>query len=364
MAAGRAGYSRIYFLARDRAGPPGITAISNWSSLADAFARQPGPLIIAHAAILAEPEWLARLVDTQPAPATWAAIPHKMIVLAAAAVADAIVALEADKGAYDLTAAQQRLTQRFGAPVAIPAAIDPLVVMTLADVDDAEWRLLRRTRQGHRRVHGAARRAADFAANCPPSGVHWYHAKPNHLTLGWHRPVRRALFLSPYWLWQTVGALLFLAHSILDGCDGELARLKFQESRFGGIIDYWGDNVVHIAVFACMAVGWCLSIGEHGHYCLASRQALGNLGSAWFVYWRVMRPKNTMVRFLPQLRLFPARPSHECLMPLRAAILSTSCSFLLCSGSRTGFSSLPLPAHRYFYCYCYSLRCANASRRA
>jgi hypothetical protein len=90
VAAGRAGYSRIYFLARDRAGPPGITAISNWSSLADAFTRQPGPLIIAHAAILAEPEWLARLIDTQPAPAKWAAITHKMIVLAAAAVADAI----------------------------------------------------------------------------------------------------------------------------------------------------------------------------------------------------------------------------------------------------------------------------------
>ena len=36
------------------------------------------------------------------------------------------------------------------------------------------------------------------------------------------------------------GALLFLLHSILDGCDGELARLKFQESRWGGAARFLG----------------------------------------------------------------------------------------------------------------------------
>ena len=143
VAAGRAGFTRIYFLARDQAAPPGVTAISGWSSLADAFALQPGPLIIAHAAILAEPDWLARLAETQTGPARWAAMPHKIILIAASAVADALAALDADKGAYDLTAAQARLTRHFGTPAAIPAAIDPLVVTTVADVDDAEWRLLR-----------------------------------------------------------------------------------------------------------------------------------------------------------------------------------------------------------------------------
>jgi phosphatidylglycerophosphate synthase len=98
-------------------------------------------------------------------------------------------------------------------------------------------------------------------------------------------------FLSAHWLWQTVGAFLFLAHSILDGCDGELARLRFQESRFGGIIDYWGDNVVHIVVFACMAIGWSLAIGASWPLLLGAAAALGNLGSAWFVYWRMMHTK-------------------------------------------------------------------------
>ena len=76
-------------------------------------------------------------------------------------------------------------------------------------------------------------------------------------------------FLSSSPAYQLTGALLFLLHSILDGCDGELARLKFMESPHGAILDFWGDNVVHVAVFACMAVGlsfaqdatWPLALG-------------------------------------------------------------------------------------------------------
>ena len=80
-------------------------------------------------------------------------------------------------------------------------------------------------------------------------------------------------FLSALWYWQTVGALLFLLHSIVDGCDGELARLRFQESRFGGILDFWGDNIVHVGIFACIAVGWALLFSrELGHCCSALRQ--------------------------------------------------------------------------------------------
>lgn len=67
-------------------------------------------------------------------------------------------------------------------------------------------------------------------------------------------------FLSSSPAYQLTGALLFLAHSILDGCDGELARLKFLESRGGALLDYWGDNLVQVAVFASIAIGWSLAI--------------------------------------------------------------------------------------------------------
>ena len=74
-------------------------------------------------------------------------------------------------------------------------------------------------------------------------------------------------FLSSSPAYQLTGALLFLLHSILDGCDGELARLKFMESPHGAILDFWGDNVVHVAVFACMSVG--LSFAQEAPWPLA-----------------------------------------------------------------------------------------------
>ena len=74
-------------------------------------------------------------------------------------------------------------------------------------------------------------------------------------------------FLSGAPAYQLTGALLFLLHSILDGCDGELARLKFMESPHGAILDFWGDNVVHVAVFACMSVG--LSFAQEATWPLA-----------------------------------------------------------------------------------------------
>jgi phosphatidylglycerophosphate synthase len=98
-------------------------------------------------------------------------------------------------------------------------------------------------------------------------------------------------FLSSSAAYQLTGALLFLAHSILDGCDGELARLKFQESRWGGLIDFWGENVVHAAVFSGMAAGWSLSARAGWPLLLGALAVLGSVGSAWVAYWHTMRKK-------------------------------------------------------------------------
>jgi phosphatidylglycerophosphate synthase len=95
-------------------------------------------------------------------------------------------------------------------------------------------------------------------------------------------------FLRPTAGSETIGALLFLLHSILDGCDGELARLRFQESRFGGLLDFWGDNVVHAAVFSVMAAGWSRETRAPWPLLLGAAAVLGTLASAFFVYRRTM----------------------------------------------------------------------------
>jgi len=90
---------------------------------------------------------------------------------------------------------------------------------------------------------------------------------------------------------QFTGGMLFLTHSILDGCDGELARLKFQESRWGGLLDFWGDNLVHIVIFLCMGLGWSFSLQSSWPLWLSASAILGTLGSAWTVYRQTMQPK-------------------------------------------------------------------------
>jgi phosphatidylglycerophosphate synthase len=87
-------------------------------------------------------------------------------------------------------------------------------------------------------------------------------------------------FLSQASVMQTIGALLFLAHSVLDGCDGELARLKFLESRAGALLDFWGDNSVHVAVFACMGLGWSLAAGDGWPLVLAAVTIVSALATA------------------------------------------------------------------------------------
>jgi phosphatidylglycerophosphate synthase len=59
----------------------------------------------------------------------------------------------------------------------------------------------------------------------------------------------------PSQVWQVLGSLLFLLSTIIDGCDGEIARLTFQESEFGAKLDVIMDNVVHLFLFPSIALG-------------------------------------------------------------------------------------------------------------
>ena len=93
-------------------------------------------------------------------------------------------------------------------------------------------------------------------------------------------------------LWQILGSILFLTHSIMDGCDGEIARIKFSESRLGGLLDFWGDNVVHSVVFIAIAWEWWNRTRAFFPLLLAMFAVLGCLASAGMVYWKTMRFKN------------------------------------------------------------------------
>jgi phosphatidylglycerophosphate synthase len=100
-------------------------------------------------------------------------------------------------------------------------------------------------------------------------------------------------FLSAAPAWQLTGALLFLAHSILDGCDGELARLKFLESRHGAVLDFWGDNIVHFAVFSAMAVGWARHAHSAWPLVIGAVAVASAAGTAAFMFKRFVEDRAT-----------------------------------------------------------------------
>jgi len=63
------------------------------------------------------------------------------------------------------------------------------------------------------------------------------------------------LLAQPSHFWPVLGGLLFLVSTIIDGCDGEIARLTFQETTFGAKCDLVMDSVVHVFLFPSIALG-------------------------------------------------------------------------------------------------------------
>ena len=62
-----------------------------------------------------------------------------------------------------------------------------------------------------------------------------------------------------------IGALLSVWASILDGCDGEVARLKLQVSKFGCWLETVCDYLYYIFIFAGMSLGLARSRGTDAY---------------------------------------------------------------------------------------------------
>lgn len=67
-----------------------------------------------------------------------------------------------------------------------------------------------------------------------------------------------------YWNMLTGAVLSWLA-SVLDGCDGEVARLKLQESAFGCWLETVCDNLYYLFIFAGMTIGVVRSSGNRSY---------------------------------------------------------------------------------------------------
>jgi phosphatidylglycerophosphate synthase/choline kinase len=75
------------------------------------------------------------------------------------------------------------------------------------------------------------------------------------------------------------GAVLSVVASILDGSDGEVARLKLQSSKFGCWLETVCDYLYYLFVFGGMAIGLTKSSGDKGYLAWGALLCLGAIMS-------------------------------------------------------------------------------------
>jgi len=61
------------------------------------------------------------------------------------------------------------------------------------------------------------------------------------------------------YIWTILAGLMIQLASIIDGCDGEVARLRFQPSKFGGWFDTILDRYADVAIVAGVSFGYWLA---------------------------------------------------------------------------------------------------------
>jgi phosphatidylglycerophosphate synthase len=99
-----------------------------------------------------------------------------------------------------------------------------------------------------------------------------------------------AVFFANGGYWYTLlGAFLCLWASILDGCDGEVARLKLLESDFGCWLETICDYLSYLFLFAGMSIGLWRSSGSGTYLVCGSLLVSGSVASFIALGWERRR---------------------------------------------------------------------------
>ena len=270
LSASRAGFERVHVL-----GAGGLPDLS------------PGRIVLLPDSVVATPEWLRRVRE---APAER----DRVYRLGAGGVVETLEPAPLQRALTRQSNVSSVMAEWAASFPASAAALDvppPLEITAREQLAAAETRLLEGLRKKEDSIlTRLISRRISLAVTRRLAGT---PVTPNAMTI-----VCLALGLAAAWFFaspsvarQIAGGVLFLLHSILDGCDGEIARLKFRESRAGGVLDFFGDNAVHVAVFSALAVAWSRAVGETWPLILGAFAVGGTILCAGFIYVYAMRPR-------------------------------------------------------------------------
>lgn len=101
-----------------------------------------------------------------------------------------------------------------------------------------------------------------------------------------------ACFLPESFAWSLVGWILFQSSYILDCVDGEIARLKMQESPLGAWIDSMADTIVQATILLLLGVRLQHTTGHRGFLALGTAGAVGILITGVAVTHFLVRDKS------------------------------------------------------------------------
>ncbi len=290
LAAAAAGYGQILVRGaepglRDRLAGTRATILTATDTLAASSWRR---VVVLPANVVPQARWLRALLEA-PVERETLSVDRSLVAVVDTDDPGAVVAAAAR--AVDVSGLVTELRRMF-VEVSRPDDVEGrFPIVATGDVAKAERWLLRsliKQREGFMSRHVERRLSLAVTRRLAGTTI-----TPNMMTVisAAIGLIGATFFLSSAPGWQLIGALLFLAHSILDGCDGELARLRFQQSRWGAVLDFWGDNVVHVAVFLCIAVGWSRSIGAAWPLALGAAAAASTLGSAAVFFGRTVEDR-------------------------------------------------------------------------
>jgi phosphatidylglycerophosphate synthase len=133
------------------------------------------------------------------------------------------------------------------------------------------------------------------------------------------------LFSVGHYFAGVLGGSLSLAASILDGCDGEIARLKYQESALGCWIETFGDYSYYIAIFAGLTIGAVRQTGWEIFYWFGAVGLAGTLltfGLLIFLRNRITAGRPEKLHDIAKTR-FKAKPSGWSRIVWRISFVAT-----------------------------------------
>jgi phosphatidylglycerophosphate synthase len=130
--------------------------------------------------------------------------------------------------------------------------------------------------------------------------------------------------LGHYWT-GLLAASLSAAASVLDGCDGEIARLKYQESALGCWIETIGDYVYYVAIFVGLTVGAVRQTGATSFYWIGGCALAGTVTTLMlliFLRSRITSGRPERLHAIARDR-FQAEPSWWTRLLYRGSFLAT-----------------------------------------